>query len=109
MNLEVQKFSLSALNPYLICSVCNGYFRFAHTLSECGHTCITITNTSLLNLHNQQDLLPEMSQHTNHKNHSQEGPLPTINSRHALPRVLKRGLNYFGPIIKIIWRKYRLQ
>ncbi|CAD8177064.1 unnamed protein product [Paramecium octaurelia] len=35
---EFEKFKLSALNPILVCSVCNGYFRFAHTLSECGHT-----------------------------------------------------------------------
>ena len=27
------------LNPYLTCVLCNGYFRDAHTATECLHTC----------------------------------------------------------------------
>ena len=28
----------SELNKYLVCSLCDGYYRFAHSVSECGHT-----------------------------------------------------------------------
>ena len=30
--------SMGALNEHLICRLCNGYFREAHTIPECLHT-----------------------------------------------------------------------
>jgi hypothetical protein len=30
------------LNPYLTCKLCNGYFRDAHTTTECLHTCMVV-------------------------------------------------------------------
>lgn len=30
--------AVSALNEHLICRLCNGYFREAHTIPECLHT-----------------------------------------------------------------------
>jgi hypothetical protein len=30
---------VAELNPFLSCTLCNGYFRDAHTTVECLHTC----------------------------------------------------------------------
>lgn len=32
--------NIGLLNDYLICPLCKGYFRDAHTIPECLHTCI---------------------------------------------------------------------
>ncbi|KAL4477505.1 hypothetical protein ABPG74_002655 [Tetrahymena malaccensis] len=36
--LEKKRFPLNLLNQFLVCGICDGYFRFAHTITECGHT-----------------------------------------------------------------------
>ncbi|KAL4496527.1 hypothetical protein ABPG72_015888 [Tetrahymena utriculariae] len=36
--LEKKRFPLNLLNSFLVCGICDGYFRFAHTITECGHT-----------------------------------------------------------------------
>ena len=33
------KITVTDLNCHFTCSICNGYFRDAHTISECLHTC----------------------------------------------------------------------
>ena len=32
-------FQKSKLDSYITCFICSGYFRLAHTVAECGHTC----------------------------------------------------------------------
>ncbi|KAM3143580.1 hypothetical protein pb186bvf_004342 [Paramecium bursaria] len=34
----IRQFDIKDLDNYLVCSVCDGYYRYAHTLSECGHS-----------------------------------------------------------------------
>ena len=43
------KITITDLNKHFICSICSGYFRDAHTISECLHTCKNIRNTILIN------------------------------------------------------------
>ena len=42
------KITVADLNKHFTCSICNGYFRDAHTISECLHTCKYIINTSII-------------------------------------------------------------
>ena len=41
MNTESDSINipLTELNSVLVCYICNGYYRDAHTIPECFHTC----------------------------------------------------------------------
>ena len=42
----------------LCCSVCNGLYRFAHTLTECGHTfCHSCITSHIKNVKNRNTLV----------------------------------------------------
>ncbi len=39
MSFYQVSFEARDVNPFLICSICTGYFREPHTIIECLHTC----------------------------------------------------------------------
>lgn len=42
------KITVADLNKHFTCSICHGYFRDAHTISECLHTCKCIINIDII-------------------------------------------------------------
>lgn len=42
--------NLSELTPYILCSICKGYFIDATTITECLHTCKYLAGLSVLGL-----------------------------------------------------------
>jgi len=42
---RMRSLPVEELNKYLVCPICNGYFREAHTITECLHTCKSLKSS----------------------------------------------------------------